>query len=100
MSCGIGGNAVYYRCMHRTQIYLTEEQRQIIAYRALHSGISKAEVIRQILDRELQLSDGSSDHGSIVDATAGILADYPDWPEWLADVRGGGASERLRELGL
>ena len=32
-------------------------------------------------------------------ATAGILADYPDWPEWQRSVRGRTAAKRLDELG-
>ena len=86
--------------MHRTQVYLTDEQRQQLARRAADEGISQAEVIRRILDRELGILRGTNDRVAVVDATAGVLADHPDWPEWLADVRGAGSSERLRHLGL
>jgi hypothetical protein len=86
--------------MHRTQVYLTEEQRRRLALRAADDGTSQAEVIRRILDRELGILRGVGDRVAIVDATAGVLADHPDWPEWLADVRGVGSSERLRQLGL
>jgi len=34
-----------------------------------------------------------------VDETAGILADVPDWPEWLREVRGRTGEDRLRDLG-
>ena len=86
--------------MHRTQVYLTDEQRQQLARRAADEGTSQAEVIRRILDRELGILRGTNDRVAVVDATAGVLADHPDWPEWLADVRGAGSSERLRHLGL
>jgi ribbon-helix-helix CopG family protein len=87
--------------MHRTQIYLTDEQRRRLARRAEDEGSSQAELIRRMLDRELGILSGRQERVAVVQATAGILADYPDWPEWLADVRGGrGADERLRELGL
>jgi hypothetical protein len=86
--------------MHRTQVYLTEEQRRRLALRAADDGTSQAEVIRRILDRELGILRGVGDQVAIVNATAGVLADHPDWPEWLADVRGLGSSERLRQLGL
>jgi hypothetical protein len=86
--------------MHRTQVYLTEEQRRRLALRAADDGTSQAEVIRRILDRELGILRGMGDRVAIVDATAGVLADHPDWPEWLAEVRGVGSSERLRQLGL
>jgi predicted DNA-binding protein len=69
--------------MHRTQIYLTDEQRERIGRMAEDRGVSRAEVIRGILDREL---------GIVVDATA--------WEEWLRGVRGRTADERLRDLGL
>jgi hypothetical protein len=86
--------------MHRTQVYLTDEQRRRLARRAEDDGTSQAEVIRRILDRELGILRGTADRVAVVDATAGVLADHPDWPEWLAEVRGGGSSERLRSLGL
>jgi hypothetical protein len=86
--------------MHRTQVYLTDAQRQRLARRAADEGASQAEVIRRILDRELGILRGTDDRVAVVDATAGVLADHPDWPEWLAQVRGGGSSERLRGLGL
>jgi Ribbon-helix-helix protein, copG family len=86
--------------MHRTQVYLTDEQRRRLARRAADDGTSQAEVIRRILDRELGILRGVDDDVAIVDATAGVLGDHPDWPEWLAQVRGPGSSERLRRLGL
>lgn len=86
--------------MHRTQIYLTEEQRNRIAQRAGDAGVSQAEVVRRILDEALGLDDGLDERLAAVDATAGILRGTPDWPEWLSAVRGGNADERLTELGL
>ncbi|MBV8160420.1 MAG: hypothetical protein JO265_05810 [Acidimicrobiia bacterium] len=41
-----------------------------------------------------------SDKLAAVDATAGIEADGPDWPEWLDAVRGRGTGRRLETLGL
>jgi hypothetical protein len=38
--------------------------------------------------RELGILRGGGDQVAIVNATAGVLAGHPDWPEWLADVRG------------
>jgi tetratricopeptide (TPR) repeat protein len=49
--------------------------------------------------RELEPLGPDSDEQARVDETAGLLADAPDWPEWLAAVRGRGADQRLRELG-
>ncbi len=86
--------------MHRTQMYLTDEQRQRLAKRAAHAGTSQAELIRRMLDRELGILRDLDDPVAVIRATSGVMADYPDWPEWLAAVRGKGSDHRLRELGL
>ena len=86
--------------MQRTQIYLTEDQQRAIAQRAHDGHISKAEVIRRILDVDLGIDNGTANRLASIDATAGILPDAPAWPEWLAAVRGRGSGERLAELGL
>lgn len=85
--------------MHRTQIYITEEQDRRIAARASDGGVSKAEVIRRMLDEGLGIDDGVETRQRAIRATAGILPDADDWQTWLAGVRGAGADERLRRLG-
>jgi hypothetical protein len=86
--------------MHRTQIYLSDEQRERIAQIANDRGISKAEVIRGMLDRELGIASDADVKAEIFRETAGILKDAPGWEEWLHDARGRTADERLRDLGL
>jgi len=86
--------------MQRSQLYLTEQQREALARRAVDNGVSVAEVVRRILDRALGLKAGVDDRLAALDATAGILPDAPDWPEWLREVRGLGSDARLRDLGL
>lgn len=86
--------------MRRTQIYLTEEQRRRLARRAADAGASQAEVIRRILDAALGIARRPDERLAAVDETAGLLADYPDWAEWLGGVRGRASAERLRDLGL
>ena len=88
--------------MQRTQIYLTEQQVERIAAIAGDRGTTKAEVIRTILDEALGMAEGGveAEDRLVLSATAGLCRDYPDWPEWLAGVRGAGADERLAELGL
>jgi hypothetical protein len=81
-------------------MYLTEEQRSKLADLARSEGVSEAEVVRRILDRALGVPDVLEERLTAVDETAGLLADAPDWPEWLARVRRGGAHKRLKELGL
>jgi hypothetical protein len=86
--------------MKRTQIYISEEQDGRLAKIAADREISKAELIRQILDRALEPGDAEAEARSVIQETAGICADYPDWPEWLRSVRGRTADERLHAAGL
>lgn len=86
--------------MRRTQIYITDEQDRLLARRARDERISKAEAIRRILDRALDAGDAEAEARVIIQETAGICADYPDWPEWQRAVRGRTANERLRSGGL
>ena len=86
--------------MHRTQIYLSDEQRARIAQIATDRGISKAEVIRGMLDRELGIAGDADLKAELFRETAGILGDAQGAREWLRDVRGRSADERLRDLGL
>ncbi len=86
--------------MQRTQIYLTVDQGDRIAEIARDLSISKAEVVRRALDRALGTGDAEREDRAVIASTSGLLADYPDWPEWLSAVRGQSADERLRSLGL
>ncbi len=86
--------------MKRTQIYLTEDQHQEIARLAAVRRCTRAEVIRSILDAALDTGDAEADARAAIVGTSGLCADYPDWPEWLASVRGSDADDRLRRLGL
>lgn len=86
--------------MRRTQMYLTNAQRSRLSARARIEGVSEGAVIRRILDEALGLTEDEDARVAAVDETAGILADAPDWPEWLREVRGATADGRLRELGL
>jgi Ribbon-helix-helix protein, copG family len=45
-------------CMNRTNIYLTDEQREQLDARARAEKVSRAELIRQVLDRAIS---GESD---------------------------------------
>jgi hypothetical protein len=84
--------------MHRTQIYITDEQERRIAVRAADAGVSKAQVIRRMIDQGLGIDDGAEARRRAIRATAGALPDAEDWEAWLAGVRGSGAAERLARL--
>ncbi len=80
-------------------MYLTDEQRKRLKQRATDSGRSEAEVVREILDEALGIGDRTEKLLEALDAAFGICKDYPDWPEWLQNVRGTQTmDERLKEL--
>ena len=81
-------------------MYLTDEQRKRLAQRAKDAGTSEAAVIRQVLDEALGIESPANDKVAQARLAFGACKDYPDWPEWLAGVRGKGADARLKELGL
>jgi metal-responsive CopG/Arc/MetJ family transcriptional regulator len=62
--------------MHRTNIYLTDEQIAQLDRRARAEGVSRAELIRQLLDR---LLDSDSDRLGAdlvaIDMSFGLLSD-------------------------
>lgn len=83
--------------MLRTQIYITSEQDRQIKVLAKSRRVSKAQVIRQILDSALDTGDAETEARAGILATAGILPNAPDWPEWQAAVRGRSAAQRLSD---
>lgn len=85
--------------MRRTQVYLTEEQDQRLARIAEERGVSRAAALRWALDAALETGDAESQARDVILATAGLLADYPDWPEWQRMVRGRTAARRLDDEG-
>lgn len=81
--------------MKRTQVYLTEAQDRRLAQLADERGVSKAGALRWALDTALDTGDAEAEARSVILATAGLLADYPDWQEWQRSVRGRTAAARL-----
>ncbi len=81
--------------MKRTQVYLTDEQNQRLSEIARERRTSKAGALRWALDAALETGDAEAEERAIILATAGLCADYPDWPEWQREVRGRTAVERL-----
>jgi len=79
-------------------VYLTDEQRKRLAQRASEAGTSEAAVIRDILDDALGIDEDNTDEAlAAIDAAFGVCKDYPDWPEWLQEVRAG-LQVRVRDL--
>jgi putative heme iron utilization protein len=77
--------------MQRTNIYLEERQTSQLDRLAAHAGVSRAEVIRRLLDRALDGAGGTlADDLAAIDETWGSLRDV------AAPSRG--LSERDRHL--
>jgi len=75
-SCSTGNeHGVYWRCMQRTNIFLTEEQQKRLDRRAREEGVTKSSLIRQILDEALAIKQTSASVDSVINATSGLWAD-------------------------
>ena len=83
MPVGLGLDAAYSCCMSatRTQVYLTEEQRERIDEIARADGVTMAEVIRRALNAYLEQE---GDPAAALAATFGSDPDAaaPDRYEW------------------
>jgi Antitoxin ParD len=79
--------------MRRMQINITDEQSQRISQMAAERGVPKAQVIRGILDRALNTGDHEAEAWAAILASAGVMSDAPDWPEWQRSARGRTAAQ-------
>jgi metal-responsive CopG/Arc/MetJ family transcriptional regulator len=72
--------------MERTQIYLTQDQRQALELIATRRGQSKSEVIREAIT--LYIADTeATDRRELMRQAAGIWADRDDLPEFFEELR-------------
>ncbi len=62
-------------CVHRTNIYLTDEQERALDQRARQAGVTRSAVVRDIIDRDL---DGAPAIEPDVAAVFGELAELYD----------------------
>jgi hypothetical protein len=78
-------------CMNRTNIYLDEEQARSLNEAARAQGISRAALIRRLIDRGLNRSDGNleSDLAAIEESSGAIVE---------GDFLGREVNERARHL--
>jgi len=82
--------------MHRTNIYLEERQTQQLDQLARAEGVSRAEMIRRLIDRSLEgRDDGLAADLAAIDLSFGVLADVELAPEQPV---GRGPDERSEHL--
>jgi len=67
--------------MVRTQIYLTERQRDELAAIAKTAGKKQSEIIREAVDRLIE-QEGRGKRKSVLRETAGIWKDRKDLPDF------------------
>jgi hypothetical protein len=72
--------------MVRTQIYLTESERKGLDAVAKSSGKKQSALIREAVDRFLDLSSGSR-RTAILDDAAGMWSNRTDLPDFTAARR-------------
>jgi plasmid stability protein len=86
------------RCMHRTNIYVTDEQRAALAERAAAEGISTAELVRRLIDQALfGTSEDLADDLAAIDVSFGALRDV-EFEVDRADGQRGVHLDRIRQL--
>jgi len=83
--------------MHRTNIYLSEEQHRRIGTMAASDGVTRAAVVRRLIDAALGAATGPSTD-SALEASFGIWAGRPD--EEVGSALGWRRSDRFGRLGL
>lgn len=87
--------------MHRTQIYLADDQRQALSERARQVGRTKSALIREAIDN--YLAPASAEHAALdrfraAVANAGGIAPYlPPGEQYVEELRAADV-ERQREL--
>ena len=67
--------------MVRTQIYLTEEERAGLGILAESTGKKQAQLIREAVDRLIEMSSGRR-RASILNDAAGMWRDHADLPDF------------------
>jgi predicted DNA-binding protein len=72
--------------MHRTQIYLTPQERKALGTLAARTGRTQSDLIREALDRFLEESgaDELSDRTALLRHGRGLWANRTDLPDFAA----------------
>jgi predicted transcriptional regulator len=94
---------VFLYIMHRTQIYLDDDQTVRLDRRAAAEGATRSMVIRRAVDEYLTREEQDASRwrerwGNMVEETAGIAPHLEEGAAYVEGIRRGDA-ERLSELG-
>jgi hypothetical protein len=91
---------MYDDAMHRTQIYLTAEEGELLDRAEKATGASRSELIRRAI-RLAYSGREQADRLAALRASAGIWRDRKfTGAQYVDAIRGGGLGEGLRSLGL
>jgi len=81
-------SGVCFRCMNRTNIYLDEEQARWLDEAARAQGISRAALIRRLIDRGLEQGDGDLESDlAAIEASYNVLSGDGDFVARGVDER-------------
>lgn len=90
---------MYSDGVERTQIYLGEEELELLDREAERSGASRSELIRRAIRRQFAVTSVDERRRALRE-TAGALKSFPmTGGEYVDSIRGD-LNERLRRLGL
>ncbi len=90
---------MYSDTMQRTQIYLSDEDVELLDRAAARTGASRSELIRRAIRRQYGRMD-VEDKIQLLKSTAGTWEDFPYTGEEYVDAIRGDLSDRLRRLGF
>jgi predicted transcriptional regulator len=87
--------------VHRTQIYLADEQQSRLSERARRSGRTRSDLIREAIDRYLEAGDDSADalasFRAAVTTAAGSVPRLPSGAEYVENLRVEDEARRLED---
>ncbi len=84
--------------MGRTQVYLGEDELEMLDRAAAETGATRSELIRRAVRRSY--GRGDSDPLQVILETAGSWDSDRSGTEFVEEVRTGGLDERLARFGL
>jgi Arc/MetJ-type ribon-helix-helix transcriptional regulator len=91
---------MYSGVVGRTQIYLGDEELELLDRVGKATGASRSELVRRAVRRVYRTELTLDERLAILDRTAGVWADRPFTGAEYVDAIRGDLNERLRRLGF